>query len=973
MDKKPFEILIVDDNRDLAQNIQDILDENGYGTAIAFDGRSAIELGRQKKFDLVLVDIKLPDMDGLMLQEQLSELMQAEYLIITGHGSVESAAAAVSKRQIVGYETKPVDIDHLLALIHQISERKQAEDALRESEEKFRIISEQSLMGILIAQSNRIEYINQTYADVFGYSVEEMLEWQLEDSVKAIHPEDRVFALEQLEKKQTGNKDIVIHYQYRGIKKSGETIWVDNFSRSIVYKGGPADLITIVDITDLKQAEEALRKSEERFALAVQGANDGIWDWDIQNNSLYWSPRLKELLGYADDELDIDFETFESLLHPDDREHTGAAIETHLKDRGLYDVEQRLRTKSSEYRWFRARGQALWDEAGNPVRMVGSTSDITERKRMEEELRNYHEHLEELVKERTAALQQEIEERKRTEVELRHAKEAALYALRAAEAANKLKSEFLANMSHDIRTPLNAVLGFAEILKERLRGFPQYHSFLDGIMDGGRTLLHLINDILDLSRIEAGRLEIRPKAVNLPAVLTEVQYMFSSKVRRKGIRLESHISPDTPDTVLLDGNRLRQILVNLVGNAVKFTEKGNVSLRVYELNELNELDNSRAPKTQKLKNSKTQKLCFEVRDTGIGIPQNEQERMFEPFQQHDPRSPGGTGLGLAITKRLVELMQGSISVESTVNEGTVFRVLLPAARIAVTEEEGTAGKDAAIVNIQFHGSTILLAEDNAPNREVVRTYVASHDLRLIEAENGQEALQMLKHGSAGIDSPLEAGRGVSFPSREGPGVGFRPDLILMDIGMPVMDGYEATQRIKADPELREIPVVALTGYAVKEQKEKYQDLYDAYLSKPISKRDLIATLAEFLPHTKSPGKKRGKEESIPPLRGVQGGVEERSMLEELKDYAAHTGTFPQALLDKLHVELLTRHTEISEVMSLNGMIAFAEAITTVADAFTIPPLKTYGEELLRYTRASNILNMKRLFALFPEIVEIISK
>ena len=697
MQKASFDILIVDDNRDLAQNIQDVFDAQGYGTAIAFDGRSAIELCRQREFDLVLIDIQLPDMDGLRLQEQLAELTPAEYLIITGHSSVESAVAVVNRRQILGYETKPVDLDHLRALIHQISERKQAE----------------------------------------------------------------------------------------------------------------------------------------------------------------------------------------------------------------------------------------------------------------EELKKHREHLEELVKERTAALQQEIEEHKRTETTLRHAQVTALEALQTAETANQLKSQFLANMSHDIRTPMNSVIGFAEILQERLRGFPQYHSYLDGILDGGRTLLHLIDEILDLARIEAGQLDIRPEAVNLPAVLYEMQQMFALKAGKKGIQLTTQISPDTPRTVLLDGNRLRQILMNLVGNAVKFTEKGSVTLRV-----TCQECKSEAFACQ----SSALTLLFEIEDTGIGIPQDEQARIFEAFQQHAPEIPGGTGLGLAITKRLVELMHGTIAVESKVNAGARFRVLLTATEIAALAEDGTAGKE--LEQIHFHGATILLVEDDAGNREVVRAYLTSYDLHLIEAENGQEAIQMLTPGSAGV-SP-------AFPSREGSGVGFRPDLILMDIRMPVMDGYAATQRLKTDPELRAIPVVALTAYALKEQKEKYQDIYDAYLSKPISRHDLIATLAKFLPHTKAPGTKRGQEMRIPSLTGAQEGVEARNMLEKLKDYAAQTGPFPQALLDTLRVELLPKHKEISEVMSLERMIGFAEAIITVGDAFTNPPLKAYGEELLRALKVFDVITMKRLLAVFPEFVALMT-
>ncbi len=575
----------------------------------------------------------------------------------------------------------------------------------------------------------------------------------------------------------------------------------------------------------------------------------------------------------------------------------------------------------------------------------------------EHELRQHREYLEELIEERTAKLQQEIEVRKAVEARLYQAK-------LEAERANRLKSAFLANMSHDIRTPMNAIMGFSEILKDRLRDFPQYETYLNGIIRGGESLLRLIDDILDLSKIEANRLDLQPDTIHLHSFLAEIRQMFSIEASQKGLHWDIRISPDVPAAAQLDGDRLRQILVNLVDNAMKFTEKGGVTLRVEVKGQRAEVKGEEQEEKTFDPSPLTFNLQFEISDTGIGISVEDLDQIFEAFSQakHAAQSSGGTGLGLAITKRLVEMMNGSIAVESEIKKGTVFRVVLHDVSIAKAEAEAerVAGKDEVREIGKFHGATLLLVEDNDSNRAVIRELLALYDFLIIEAENGQAALQKLQ---------------LRYP-----------DIILMDIHMPMMDGNTATREIRKIEEQNQAssrtPIIALTAYALKQQRDEYQELYDAYLVKPISKDKLLTTLSRFLPHTTKPGRCEADSpstEAIPiEFDGLRTGIAsslksaQEEYCEALKAHMTHIETIPQPLFEALHDDLLSRHREVSGVMSADGLIAFSNAVIEVADSFEIPPLKAYGEALRDSVTVFNILRMKQLLAQFPEIVEIIT-
>jgi PAS domain S-box-containing protein len=661
------------------------------------------------------------------------------------------------------------------------------------------------------------------------------------------------------------------------------------------------------DITTLKQAEEALRQSDERFALAVRGSNDGIWDHDMANNTLYWSPHMFELYGLDPDELDVSFDKFESRLHSDDEEQVKAAIAAHLKDRVPYDVEHRGRIKSGEYRWFRERGQAVWDETGRPVRTVGSTTDITERKQMEtalaeernllrtlidnlpdniyvkdtegrhlivnhtvikgrglatieevigktdpeiypleaaqqwyaddmtviqsgQPLLNREELLFEGIKHvgwsltskiplydshgnvvGLVGVTRDITEQKRAALELQQAKEVA-------ETATRVKSEFLANMSHEIRTPLNAVIGMTSLLLDTSLTSEQ-HDFAETIRTSGDNLLTVINDILDFSKIEAGKLELETQPFDLRQCIEESLDLVAIKAAEKKLELAYLIDDSTPSALVGDVTRLRQILVNLLNNAVKFTDQGEIVLSVRS-----HLLKPKRAETQESQAGDIQsppplyEVHVVVRDTGIGIPPDRMDRLFRSFSQVDAsttRKYGGTGLGLTISKRLSELMGGGMWVESegVPGQGSIFHFTLLAPAAPSQSRIYLRGK-----NPELTGKHLLIVDDNATNRLILARQAQAWGMRPRAAAAAEEALAWIR-------------RGDSF------------DLAILDMQMPYMDGLTLAAEIRKYRTAQTLPLVMLTSLGQRENKDQSSPVeFAAFLTKPIKPSHLYNIL-----------------------------------------------------------------------------------------------------------------------------------
>lgn len=534
-------------------------------------------------------------------------------------------------------------------------------------------------------------------------------------------------------------------------------------------------------INERMLAEEALRASEDVLNQAQEVAHIGSWRINLENMHLEWSAETYRMFNVRPGTR-LTYDVFMSYVHPDDRARLDAAWRAALEGKP-YDLEHRV-MGADGVKWVRERAHVVRDAEGRALEGVGTVEDITDRKRDEDELRALNEFLEERVDARTQDL---------------------IHARDMAEVASRAKSEFLANMSHEIRTPLNSIIGMTHLaLRTELQ--PKQRDYLENIRHAGRHLLNIVNEILDLTKIEAGKLEIRTVNFMLDGLMEHLLHMFAEKAKNRGIALVFDVDAALAHPLRGDPMRLEQVLINYIDNALKFTEQGEVSIRAHVVAE----------------HDTSYLVRFEVRDTGIGLSVEEQSRLFQSFQQADSsltRKYGGTGLGLAISKQLAALMGGEVGVESAPGQGSLFwfsAVLGKGAHARPVAGDAPGGPPA-----RLDGARVLLAEDNVFNQQVAREFIEAMGARVSIAGNGREVLDLLE--------------------RE------RFDCVLMDVQMPLMDGLEATRRIRDNPAHAGLPVIAMTANSMSEDKRRCLDAgMDDFITKPILPDALNAKLAEWL-------------------------------------------------------------------------------------------------------------------------------
>jgi PAS domain S-box-containing protein len=630
---------------------------------------------------------------------------------------------------------------------------------LRESEAKFRALAESIPQIVWTTGEGGADYFNERWYVFTGLDRQVRESWD-----RAVHPEDLEEVLELWRISQEERATFEAEYRLR--RADGSWRW--HLGRSVPLKDSQGRVLrwfgTATDIDRQKRVEDELARSRLLFQRIADVSPDLLYVYDlVERCYVYVNRATATILGYPPQAAAVLGHSFlEALIHSDDK----ACLEAHherlrvLADGEVAEAEYRLCHADGSWRVLVSRDTVFARGADGEARQVlGQARDVTERKRAEESLR--------LAKE-------------------------------AADAANTAKSAFLANVSHELRTPLGALLGFSELLAESRPA--ERAAFVEAIRRNGEMLSSIIDDVLDLSKIEADRLDIERVPFRLDELLMDVQGMFAIKTHERGIALSFDIEPIKGLGLCSDPVRLRQIVINLVSNAVKFTSGGSVLVEARRVGD---------------------ELVIAVEDTGIGMSEEQRERLFQPFVQGDPsmaRRYGGTGLGLALSRRLARALGGELVLESTaLGRGSRFRVTLVASWVEVAPQaKGGVPKAAA----KLTGARLLVIDDARDNRAIITRFLQAVGAAVDTAESG----------AAGVEAALAHGY----------------DLVLMDIQMPEMDGYEALARLRAAG-FRQ-PVVALTAHALKSERERAMARgFDAYLTKPIHRPVLYGTIAELLP------------------------------------------------------------------------------------------------------------------------------
>jgi hypothetical protein len=779
---KPFRVLLVDDDEALLEYYVTVLTEVGMEVKTLSNPLHALTLLADFKPDITVLDVYMPACTGpelaqVIRQDDAWAMMPIMFLSTEVDLNRQLAAMNLGGDDFL---VKPVDADHLVAAITTRAKRARwtnrlnvdLQSALRESEYQSITMGQHNIVSIANV-AGEITHANDKFCDVSGYSREELLGQNHRILKTNEHP--RAFYDDLW---RTISQGKVWHGTICNRAKNGDKYWVESTIVPFLdNRGKPYKYVSArTDITQLKQ-------TEERFSFAVEGAGDGVWDWDMRSNTMRFSRLYMEMLGYTENELPHHADTWVNSVHDDDMERVQQNLQDYLNGRhSIYAVELRLRCKYGDYKWILRRGTVVSrDDAGKPVRMIGIHSDISQRKEAEQNLINARED---------------------------------------AENANRAKSQFLSSMSHELRTPMNAIMGFSQLLKMSTDQ-PLSESQLENVEEitkASNHLLELINEVLDLAKIEAGHIDLSIEAVVLGEVIAESLQLITPLAQKRGIQISLAQDGTKIDVkrmlqqnnaVRADHTRLRQVLLNLLSNAVKYNaEKGEIVIDCRCVGD--------------------QQVRISISDTGAGITPQQQAQLFKAFNRLDAAQTEieGTGIGLVITKNIVELMGGNIGMDSQPGKGSTFWIELPSDTLQVGQKIVLDKKGVTPAPLPLssagHEHTVLYIEDNPANLRLVAQLLSR--LSNIHMWSAHEPM-------LGLELAAE----------------YKPDLILLDINLPGIDGFEVLKHLRQREATRNTPVIAISANAMPKDIERGMKAgFDNYITKPVDVDALLQAVENVL-------------------------------------------------------------------------------------------------------------------------------
>jgi PAS domain S-box-containing protein len=629
-------------------------------------------------------------------------------------------------------------------------------------------------------KSRTMQQVSSNVQDILGYSSAELLSETVTFS-SLLYTDDLDRFMAEVNRACTKQTSSFTHEPYRLVAKTGAIIWVEDHTTLVYTKDGDISHFQgyLINITKTMEIARELQESKERLELVIQGANLGTWDWNIKTGEVLFNKRWAAMLGYQLVEIEPNISSWQDRVHPDDMEKINTILTSHLNGQShTYITEHRLRHRDGHWVWILDVGRIFnRNTKGQPLRAVGIHLDISKQK---------------------------------------EAEQALIQAKEIAEKANQAKSSFLSNISHELRTPLNAILGYTQLYTQDKSLTRKQRDGIKTIQQSGEHLLLLINDILDLSKIEAGKIELLETEFNLSGFIHSIINIIQIRAEAKGLSFQYQPGANLPTTIRADALRLRQVLLNLLDNGIKFTNHGHCILKI-----------------QALSNQTQTLFTFSIEDSGVGIAPDMQEHIFEPFRQTGERCKHaeGSGLGLAICRKLLEQMDGTLHLTSPVNAnpqqgeggGSRFTVTLKLKTMAKEKKHSTPHKTiTGFSSTDSEAKRILIVDDNKSNRTVLADTLTPLAFITSEAEDGRDIITRCQN--------------------------FKPDLILMDLKMSIVDDFSATKQLKDQPELSHIPVIAITASrcTTKLNQHCLDSGFVDLITKPFSTTNLLESIARQL-------------------------------------------------------------------------------------------------------------------------------